>query len=157
MEFHSPACHLTEFFGPINLNWYVHNTYTESDNVCLCPPPHNEKGCFPDVSSKKTFSLLRFCVFLGDIKIFINLYFINFILFLLGKAELYMASCSSIINIVLHFRPFISILRFISDFITMILFELMFKFTFQPKNLPKPNFFLPNLLPKPFLSQVRLA
>ena len=53
----------------------------------------NGKGCFPDVSSEKIFSLLRFCIILGDKNIFINLYIFNFISNFLGKAELSMASC----------------------------------------------------------------
>ena len=45
----------------------------------------NGKGCFPNVSSEKTYSLLRFCINLGDIKIFINLYIFIFINFIIGK------------------------------------------------------------------------
>ena len=44
----------------------------------------NGKGCFPDVSSKMTHSLLRFCKILGNIKIFsISSIHLNFI----GKGE----------------------------------------------------------------------
>ena len=59
----------------------------------------NGKRCFPSVFSEKKYSLLRFCIILGDIEIFINLYsfkFINFISTMWGKAGLSMASCFNI-------------------------------------------------------------
>ena len=63
----------------------------------------NRKGCFPDVSSERTYSLMRFCIILGVFKKFIH-QFIHFQFhqfspnFILGKAELSVASCE-IINV----------------------------------------------------------
>ena len=56
----------------------------------------NYIGCFPDVSSVTTYSLLRVCVILGDYVVYSSTFnFINFILIILyGKAELSMASCT---------------------------------------------------------------
>ena len=57
----------------------------------------NYKGYFSNASNEKTFSLLRFCIILGDKK-YSSIYtfsikFTNVVLILLGKAELSMASC----------------------------------------------------------------
>ena len=57
----------------------------------------NRKRCFPDVSREKTYSLTRICIILGVFKKFIHLHFQSYQFnFMLGKAELSVASCGNI-------------------------------------------------------------